>query len=561
MQPSNQLKGLVESYSKVGTEDYNAIKEFEKTLVNTIGVYMVSEGYSESDVKEFVSTASAGKLVERFEEALESETALPYINEQGNFDTKLQYVEGAVYARLDEGIRTAVGSAAKKVWQNPKFHSMARKAAKYGVATGVGSALDDYLTGGKVKKWAGYAGKKTRETLHKIPEPPSNNKKRNEIPTYEEFEYVEEIDEQTVLAKKGGEWVSLDKKTGKTQKVKPTQAAKDRYQLAKDTQAMKSREAELRAGGYGTGLGGAAREAAAKAAAKKKADERSAEANRARQEAAKREAEAKRQERMRKTTPPAPAPASTAAPAPKPKPAKPAPQKQTGDPEKDFATWTKANKALAKKVKPGQAGYDVIQKTLKSMGEETVDEGILRTMKKAAKAILGPANQSPEAEKARMNKYRPSVRDKDRMRQSGMKEDIEQLIDFLLSEGYADTLEGAFDMLEGMSDEWINEILDICQLEEAMIEYLQVMGEAEDHDEALYILSEMDEEAIDILTDQVLEIQEMYGEQYFNPFEYRNQGKKPPARKKPIDTRTPEQKMIDAVYGRYSGDKKGSLGS
>ena len=503
MQPSNQLKGLVESYSKVGTEDYNAIKEFEKTLVNTIGVYMVSEGYSESDVKEFVSTASAGKLVERFEEALESETALPYINEQGNFDTKLQYVEGAVYARLDEGIRTAVSSASKKVWQNPKFHSMARKAAKYGVATGVGSALDDYLTGGKVKKWAGYAGKKTRETLHKIPEPPSNNKKKNEIPTYEEFEYVEEIDEQTVLAKKGGEWVSLDKKTGKTQKVKPTQAAKDRYQLAKDVQRGRESERARVAAGYGYGEGGIAREKIAK---EKAAQERSAEANRARQEAAKREAEAKRQEKRRKTTPPAPAP--TAAPAPKPAPAKPAPQKQTGDPEKDYATWTKANKALAKKVKPGQAGYDVIQKTLKSMGEETVDEGILRTMKKAAKAVLGPANQSPEAEKARMNKYRPSVRDKDRMRQSGMKEDIEQLIDFLLSEGYADTLEGAFDMLEGMSDEWINEILDICQLEEAMIEYLQVMGEAEDHDEALYILSEMDEEAIDILTDQVEDIME-----------------------------------------------------
>lgn len=554
MQPSNQLKGLVESYSKVGTEDYNAIKEFEKTLVNTIGVYMVSEGYSESDVKEFVSTASAGKLVERFEEALESETALPYINEQGNFDTKLQYVEGAVYTRLDEGIRSAVGRVANKVWQNPKFHSMARKAAKYGVATGVGSALDDYLTGGKVKRWAGYAGKKTRETLYKIPEPPSNNKRRNEIPTYEEFEYVEEIDEQTVLAKKGGQWVSLDKKTGKTQRVEPTQAAKDRYQLAKDAQRAREGERARVAAGYGYGEGGIVRELIAKEKeAQKKADERSAEANRARQEAAKREAEAKRQERMRKTTPPAPAP--------KPKPAKPAPQKQTGDPEKDFATWTRAHKALAKKVKPGQAGYDVIQKTLKSMGEETVDERILRTMKKAAKAILGPANQSPEAEKARMNKYRPSVRDKDRMRQSGMKEDIEQLIDFLLSEGYADTLEGAFDMLEGMSDEWINEILDICQLEEAMIEYLQVMGEAEDHDEALYILSEMDEEAIDILTDQVLEIQEMYGEQYFNPFEYRNQGKKPPARRKVIDTRTPEQKMTDAMYGRTPSNPKGSLGS
>lgn len=34
------------------------------------------------------------------------------------------------------------------------------------------------------------------------------------------------------------------------------------------------------------------------------------------------------------------------------------------------------------------------------------------------------------------------------------------------------------------------------------------MGEAEDHDEALYILSEMDEEAIDILTDQVEDIME-----------------------------------------------------
>lgn len=553
MQPSNQLKGLVESYSKVGTEDYNEIKEFEKTLVNTIGVYMVSEGYSESDVKEFVSTASAGKLVERFEEALESETALPYINEEGNFDTKLQYVEGALYARLDEGIRSAVASAAKKVWQSPKFHSMARKAAKYGVATGVGSALDDYLTGGKVKKWAGYAGKKTREALHKIPEPPSNNKKKNEIPTYEEFEYVEEIDEQTVLAKKGGEWVSLDKKTGKTQRVNPTQAAKDRYQLAKDFQRM-----EKARGSYPS--------VERAMIAKQKSDARSAEANRKKQEAAKAAAEAERQRKRRESAAPTPTPTPRPTSAPKqklevPKPQKPAPQKQTGDPEKDYATWTKANKALAKKVKPGQAGYDVIQKTLKSMGEETVDEGILRTMKKAAKAVLGPANQSPEAEKARMNKYRPSVRDKDRMRQSGMKEDIEQLIDFLLSEGYADTLEGAFDMLEGMSDEWINEILDICQLEEVMIEYLQVMGEAEDHDEALYILSEMDEEAIDILTDQVLEIQEMYGEQYFNPWEYRNQGKKPPARKKPIDTRTPEQKMIDAVYGRYSGDPKGSLGS
>ena len=50
---------------------------------------MVSEGYTEDDVKEFLSTSSTGKVVERFEEALENEP-VAYITEDGKFDTKLR---------------------------------------------------------------------------------------------------------------------------------------------------------------------------------------------------------------------------------------------------------------------------------------------------------------------------------------------------------------------------------------------------------------------------------------------------------------------------------------
>ena len=102
MQPSNQLKGLVESYGKVGSDDYHENKKLERTLVNAIGVQMVSEGYTEDDVAEFVSEASDGKLLAKFEEALQNESVTAYITEDGTFDTKLRYVEGAIHARLDE---------------------------------------------------------------------------------------------------------------------------------------------------------------------------------------------------------------------------------------------------------------------------------------------------------------------------------------------------------------------------------------------------------------------------------------------------------------------------
>ena len=41
---------------------------------------------------------------------------------------------------------------------------------------------------------------------------------------------------------------------------------------------------------------------------------------------------------------------------------------------------------------------------------ETVEEGMLDALKKGVKAVLGPADQSPEAEAARMGKRRPQTK-------------------------------------------------------------------------------------------------------------------------------------------------------
>ena len=103
MQPSNQLKGLVEAYGQVGTEEAALMKILEKTVVNTIGVYMVSEGYSEDDVVEFITTASAKKLEDKLDEALESGVATKYITEEGSFNSHHISVPGAIYEKAGLG--------------------------------------------------------------------------------------------------------------------------------------------------------------------------------------------------------------------------------------------------------------------------------------------------------------------------------------------------------------------------------------------------------------------------------------------------------------------------
>jgi hypothetical protein len=473
MQPSSQLKGLVESYQSVyeNAEFNHDIKILTKHVVNSIGVHMVSEGYSEQDVKDFVSSSSIGKLIERYEEASENPVVTSQLNEEGIFETHLKYIEGAVATRLfkeaphvegriKKELTESIGSVASKF--KPLLKRGLEKLTGYGAKAKKNITLTD-PTGTKRKiGLAGATGatvadpEKAKErvsgalgsTTRVLGATGSAIKKelegKNKKQTYEETEWVE-IDEQTVLAQKKGKWVALDKSTGKTTEVAPTPQAIQRYRNIQKARAFTT--------------GGLPQEDPKKPVTGRPAP-----------------APATRPAAAPAPTKPAAAPAPTkpaAAPAPATRPAATAPKptvrkkaeppkvKQTGDPEKDYATWTKSNKALAKKVKPGQAGYEVIQKTLKTMGEDV--------------------DHSDNAE-------------------------LNILIDFLFTEGYANTLEGAFSMIENMSDEWINEILDLCQLESAMLEYLVVMGEADTLDEARYILSVMDEEAIDILAEQVVEV-------------------------------------------------------
>ena len=85
-------------------------------------------------------------------------------------------------------------------------------------------------------------------------------------------------------------------------------------------------------------------------------------------------------------------------------------------------------------------------------------------------------------------------------------DEFEMLIDFLVREGYSDSVDSATTMVSVMSEGWMNEVLELCYIQEGMEEYLVVMGEAETYDEAKELMGEMDEAALDILANQVQDI-------------------------------------------------------
>jgi hypothetical protein len=70
---------------------------------------------------------------------------------------------------------------------------------------------------------------------------------------------------------------------------------------------------------------------------------------------------------------------------------------QSRNMEENYASWTRANKGLAEKVKPGQAGYNVIQKTLKEM------KGGGSSQETTSMATAKPSEQGPNL--SDMRKY------------------------------------------------------------------------------------------------------------------------------------------------------------
>ncbi|MBU88819.1 MAG: hypothetical protein CMA57_00225 [Euryarchaeota archaeon] len=95
---------------------------------------------------------------------------------------------------------------------------------------------------------------------------------------------------------------------------------------------------------------------------------------------------------------------------------------------------------------------------------ETISEmgGMLGAVKKVVKAVVGPADQSPEAEAARMGKRRgpaPKAGSKPAMRSEDA--DLFDIIKgHLIDEGFADTEEAAHSIMVSMSEGWKQSIVE-----------------------------------------------------------------------------------------------------
>lgn len=449
MQPSNQLKGLVESYGKVGNDDYHENKKLERTLVNAIGVQMVSEGYTEDDVLEFVSESSEGKILAKFNEALQNESVTAYITEDGTFDTKLRYVEGAIHARLHEqgGRRNRRGSGAKGGVTPAQIGGGIQKALG-GAARAVGDFLNPPRSKSAdpvVRAGGSYTGPGGAPVL---PKPKKS--------------------EPTVTAGPGSKNPQANYGTGRDggfgtgtsgrgmPSNPPLRGSSSGGGSSKSgTRSSGSGGSSASAGsgaGRSSGSGGSG---ASAAPARPKAPVRPT-APAAPKLSAKDQAINKEYDRLR---------------------SQPGGTKAGGAAEK----FGKANSMSNKPKTPNP-----LMRGLKRTPARTAELAKLQADAKAKSMAQSAENK---------NRTRGPQRRGARFEEN----EFELVVQHLVSEGIAASSEGALIMLEGMSEEFITKILEQMQMGAAMVEFLIQNGEAESLDEANYIISEMDEENLDLL--------------------------------------------------------------
>ena len=553
MQPSNQLKGLVEAYSHVGSEETAELRILEKTIVNTIGVYMVSEGYTEKDVVEFLKTSSDGVIFEKFAYAFRSGTSFQYINENFEYDTNHRYVEGAIYERLDEGVRSFIAKVSrrakpflKKLQQATGFGLGPGKGGKRKLVTtgaGTAAALDDKeekAIRNTVRSGVGGVGQKVvdwskqKESFTPAEEILAEgisdwwNKtwniakqgfkfaKQGYDATFPSKEKKQGINQALQNRAKGlnklgfGGKTSMDDASGDP--VRPTggsggasggssgRGAKGSTQGSTGGSRGSSGGSSGGVGspGYGRGgRGGSSGSTGSTGGSRGSSGSTGSTGSTGGSSGSTRD--------TAPTTPPKGRVADVKPQTPKRPPAdhkdgmKKWAQLYGPGGDKELKSPTKAQRAIFKQY---------------GMGEEVeVDESLQDTLDKLTKkGQRGLERMGFKINREKRGTARPAPGSKPGQEGGGKytreMNEVELVTSFLVSEGFSDTTEGALVMLEGMSESWFNDILDVRLMEEAMLEYLQVMGEAESRDEALYIVSEMDEEAIDILAEQVEEIME-----------------------------------------------------
>jgi len=145
------------------------------------------------------------------------------------------------------------------------------------------------------------------------------------------------------------------------------------------------------------------------------------------------------------------------------------PHSKDGPTEIEVRRDMRAGKKPAKSTPPTRAGMKPAKpapradtkpapstRADKQMKEESsIDEGIMGALKKVGKAVLGPADQSPEAEAARMGKRRPHGTPK-KQQPASMKEDADVfdiVKDYLMTEHDATEEEALKVMLELTAEE------------------------------------------------------------------------------------------------------------
>jgi hypothetical protein len=450
MQPSNQLKGLVESYGSVYTnrQQTEELKQIAETIINCVGVHMVENGYVESDVKEFFEKSSIGKILEAYGEAVESEEVLQNVNEStGLYETHLRYIPGAMAARMknespeivnrlasrlnEEDLHEFVGELLDKGKRKAREIASGAKKGLQGAVTGAGQAINRGIdkaasVATKIGQGAGQVAGNVKRTVQR------------ELPRA-----VASTAGSALAGPIGGlaaRGLSDALRGGGKTKTKTDSTSGSSAPSVKTTKTSGS--------GSGSGTGGGSGTRGGSGTTK-----------------------------------------STAAPAPKP---------QTGDKEKDMASFAKANPKLAAKKKTFNP---LMQRTFGYQTGNAPDQ--IAKRKAAAKAgsnfgsaISAGQNMKKNTAKAGSS-FGSAIAAGQRMKKESSELDL--VVQHLVSEGIASSLDGALVMIEGMSDQFINGILEQIHMGAAMVEFLIQNGEAQSIEEATYIISEMDEKNLDLL--------------------------------------------------------------
>tara|TARA_Y100000592_G_scaffold94749_1_gene160034 strand:- start:5985 stop:7532 length:1548 start_codon:yes stop_codon:yes gene_type:complete len=445
MQPSNQLKGLVESYNSVyaNRQELEEAKLIAETVINSVGVYMVEQGYSESDVKDFFKTSSIAKIDDVVEEALNSQSVQPYLNESVLFETHLRYIPGAMATRMKNESPEIVYQLAQSIVEFIDLPG-GKSGEKYG--RGVRKQAGDTLRG------LARFGRGARDMLGS----------------------------------------GIKGLTG--QKTTSTRGADRAANLVTRTLSTPARTAAGFVGGAARGLMGGGSKPATPKTDRLDKDERKAKATPATDRLDKDERKQRAQSKS-STSASSGGGGSSTAPA-KPAPAKPAAAKPApAAPKKDnMASKSKAERmsAFAKanpKLAARQAERD------RTRGTSATTNPMLKDRKSSMPA------PDKKVSSGRLSKALASVKPM-------KKEDVDELdmvVQYLVSEGISDSLESALTVVEGLSDQFINSILEQCYLGYAMVEHLIQNEEASTVEEANYIISELDEENLNLLIQSITE--------------------------------------------------------